>query len=47
MKPILIFTPDKNYEPRFKAHRPSKPEDRLDMCYDEDPPDNAVAQPFR
>ena len=23
MKPIPIFTPDKNYETRFKAHRPS------------------------
>ena len=42
MKPIPIFTPNKNYETRFKTHRPRKPEDRLDMCYDEDPLDNAA-----
>ena len=41
MKPIPIFMPDKNYETRFKSHRPRKPEDRLDMLYHEYSPDNA------
>jgi len=42
VKPIPIFTPNKNYETRFKTHRPRKPEDRLDLFYHEDPLDNAA-----
>jgi hypothetical protein len=33
MKPIPIFAADKNYETRFKAYRPRKPEFHLDTVF--------------